>query len=213
MIENDQYKFVSKIKSQFDSIGLILNSDKTQMITVVKKKQSAKMDTGQNITNQLTILGVVFDSNLSFNTYIRKTITSANKGLFYLRLSKQYLEKTDLVKLYNGIIRTKLEYANVLLCGMSKGHKKQLQQVQRRAHNVICHFSCHCKLLQNLNDRRDAQTIDFIKKINEPDNILHHLVPATFENKDIYRLPKVSTERAKNSFYFHAFKLYNQSKR
>ena len=67
-----------------------------------------------NKCDQENDLGVIFDKYLRFDYHINKCISTANKMLGIIKRTFISKEKTVLLTLYKSIVRSHLEYANVI---------------------------------------------------------------------------------------------------
>ena len=128
-------------------------------------------------------LGILFDSNLTFDNHIRSIIAEANRTLgFVIRSSHSFRELHTLVILYNSLVRSKLEYASIIWHGPSVNQMNKLEKVQKkflrylyyRKHGVYPHYLRHPVrtsdmqkefLILSLKDRRDLNDALFLYRI------------------------------------------------
>ena len=82
-------------------------------------------------------VGVHFSSNLFFDEHINITIKKANQMCGIIKRSFSYLDKDMFLKLYKSIVRSKLEYGNVIWHPIFKRQSRSLEKVQRRATKLV----------------------------------------------------------------------------
>ena len=85
------------------------------------------------------ILGVIVQSNLKWDGHIAEIIKKCNRKLYMFRTIRKYgLPLDDLKTVYTGYIRPVLEYcAPVFNGGLTKGHVKSLEQIQKRVFKIM----------------------------------------------------------------------------
>ncbi|MEL7308336.1 MAG: reverse transcriptase family protein [Pseudomonadota bacterium] len=81
---------------------------------------------------KIKLLGVIFNDKLSWKDHIDSVVASTSKSLFLFRLFRKYFKKSDLFRLYFGIIRSRLEYCAPLFLGLSDGDSLRLDRLQSR---------------------------------------------------------------------------------
>lgn len=151
--------------------------------------------------DQVTILGVTFDKSLNWEVYTRYVYNKCLSRLFVLRRLKEVLNKNQLKTLYYGFIRSVIEYSNPTFIGMPKKETKKLKAIQRRAHNIICSWKCHCPLFEKLDDRRQKQAINlYLDAYNNKNHILHKLIPNRLQHSGRLDQPYARTERRHRAF-------------
>lgn len=109
-------------------------------------------DTKLSPQSEVCDLGVIFDSNLSFNNHIRSMVNDASRTLgFVIRSSHFFRDINTITLLYNTFVRTKLEYASTIWHGHTKDQTDSIEKVQKRflrylyyrKHGVYPHYSRH----------------------------------------------------------------------
>ena len=78
-------------------------------------------------------LGVIFDSDLSFEEHIFEHVRKANSMVGLIRRSFFHLSPSLFRKLYTTFVRPHLEFENVVWSPKLREHSKLLEGVQRRA--------------------------------------------------------------------------------
>lgn len=104
---------------------LKLNEDKTEIPLVgpITKRDMLQSNMGQLtpwIKTEVTSLGVIIDSDLSFKSHINKVTKTS---LFHLRniaKVRPFINQKDAEKLINAFIASRLDYCNALLTGLPK---------------------------------------------------------------------------------------------
>ena len=77
-------------------------------------------------------LGVHIDNKLSFEYHILDTVKRANKVVGMLSRYIEYKDKEIMVPLFKSLVRSILEYGNVVWCPYLKKHINFLENIQRR---------------------------------------------------------------------------------
>jgi len=125
---------------------LKFNSEKTEFIIFSSKKSPGRNVTPSlswhlrdiNISSYVRPLAVIFDSALLFAKHIDYIIESCN---FYIRIIgriRQFLSKKACERLVVALVKTRLDYCNSLLNGLSQTHVLRLQRIQNTAARLIC---------------------------------------------------------------------------
>jgi hypothetical protein len=82
-------------------------------------------------------LGVLLSSNMSWKVHIEKIHQNASKTLNLLKGFKFKLPRLTLEILYKSLVRSKMEYANVVWDGCIIGESDLLESVQYDAAKLI----------------------------------------------------------------------------
>jgi len=106
-----------------------------------------------SIVSEIKLLGVFFATNLSWDTHINYVIRLASRRLYALYVLRNVLEKKHLIRVYEALVRSILEYCSPLFIGLNGKNSDLLEKVQRRAHKIICNSNCNCNF-QSISDRR-----------------------------------------------------------
>ena len=159
------------------------------------------------------LLGVIVQCDLKWDLHVNYMNSKASTRLHYLRcLKRAGLSPTELKQTYLALVRTVLEYAcPVWATGLIKDNIRVLESLQIRACRIIYpklsyEQACISLDLPILSDRRMDICKDFFIKMTYPGHRLHDLLPPARENRYGIRNfkprepPKLTTERAKNSF-------------
>ena len=111
---------------------------------------------------ELRLLGIMFDKDLSFRTYIRQLNIRGTQRLGFLRKAAAVLCPAGCVTAYKGFVRPVLEYSTLTWMGASQTTLRQLANVQRRALHVIGPGS----FLPSLEVRRAVAALCFLYKLH-----------------------------------------------
>ena len=172
-------------------------------------------------------IGVIIDSELSFEKHISEKVNKANSMFALLRRSFKYLDTKTFVPLYKTMVRTHLDYASSVWYPYKAKHIDMIESVQRRATKQLPGMknlsyserlkrlklpSLHYRrvrgdmieLYKMLNGKYDREAAPFIKLWQE-------VTPRTGvrgNSKKIYP-QRARTELRKNAFTIRVTKLWN----
>ena len=139
---------------------------------VQNKSNLTKVNSEKNV-------GVVFSPNLKFDEHITNIVKSTNQKIGLIKRSFTHLDKDSFVKIYKAIIRTNLEYGNVIWHPFYLRQIRLIEDVQRRATRILPalrNLSYQDRLrelkLPSLQYRRlRGDLIQTYKIVNELDNL------------------------------------------
>ena len=124
---------------------LKLNSSKTKILVIAPP--SVKNDiiiNGTFIDNKCIRfvdcaknLGVLLDSELSFNDQINKVVSSCYRTIRLLYRIKAFLNRIQLKTLVSSLVLSRLDYCNILYYGIYQRNMKKLQRVQNSAARLV----------------------------------------------------------------------------
>lgn len=183
---SDCQKLQQDINSIYDwslKNKLPFNINKCLVLSYTRKTELLKFDyiMGKTTLDRKTEtkdLGIIFDDKLNFNNHIEKLNQSCFKTLgFVFRITRDFQGTESIMKIYNALIRTKLEYASVIWNPYYLYQKLSVEKVQKRCLRY-CYFKQtgygfrgeYSDLLQNFNTellekRRMMQQFVFLFKI------------------------------------------------
>ena len=78
-------------------------------------------------------IGVIVDSELSFESHIYGKIKKANSTFAAIRRAFQNLDATTFLPIYKSMVRTHLDYASSVWSPMKKKLVEDIEKVQKRA--------------------------------------------------------------------------------
>ncbi|KAI2646420.1 Isochorismate synthase, chloroplastic [Labeo rohita] len=101
-------------------------------------KVNAYLDSrGQTTKNHVRNLGVILESNLSFNSHVKAVTKSAYYHLKNIARIRCFVSSQDLEKLVHAFITSRVDYCNGLLTGLPKKTIRQLQLIQNAAARIL----------------------------------------------------------------------------
>ena len=121
---------------------LQLNGDKTEVIVFGPEKHRLRIaalleSRSLKPKDQVRNLGVIIDSNLTFNSHIKSIRKSAFYHLKNIARIRAYMSRQDLEKFIHAFITSRLDYCNSIFSGLTKKELGQLQLVQNAAARVL----------------------------------------------------------------------------
>jgi hypothetical protein len=136
---------ISAISEWMDSNKLMLNTDKTEVLTVgtTSRVNQVDCDTIQildsNISFQKSVkyLGVRLDQTLSMSDHISDVCRSLFLSLRRIGSIRPYLSERATSCLVNSIITSRLEFGNSILTGITADQLNRLQGIQNCAARLI----------------------------------------------------------------------------
>ena len=144
---------VAEIRNWMSKDKLLMNDDKTEFLIIGTRQQLNKVNISKISIGSTDItpahapvrnLGVWLDSNLSMDSHITKTCSTAFYYLHNIRRIRRYLSRDATETLIHAFITSRLDYCNSLFYGIPLYQQKKLQRVQNAAARLIFHESKHC---------------------------------------------------------------------
>ena len=126
-----------------DGVKLKLNPEKNKFIIIGQKAIRESLAPNfpvpllqNNISPSVKVknLGVIFDSDNSFDNHVAKVCRACYYHLRDLRRIRKFLGVETAILLANAMVSSRLDYCNSLLYGVSKSNIAKLQRVQ----NALC---------------------------------------------------------------------------
>lgn len=122
---------------------LDLNVSKCYAMTYTRKKNAIHFD--YNIhgivlsrVTEIRDLGILCDSGCSFVPHINQLILASNRTYgFIVRNTKCFQNPSTLIALYNCLIRSRLEYCNIVWRPIYDCHRKCIESVQRKFYKFL----------------------------------------------------------------------------
>ena len=137
---------LATLHSWFCFNGLALNTDKSEAITfgTWQKLRNYPSPSGISIagsmvplSDKIKTLGVTLDSHLTFNSHISSVCKSAFYHIRALRHIRKSLTDEMAKAVAVSLVQSRLDYANSLLCGISKTNLNKLQRVQNSLARIV----------------------------------------------------------------------------
>ena len=124
---------------------MILYEDKTEVIVFGSRKYLEGMpsisirvgDCTITLTRSVRNLGAYFDSRMNMEEFIIKKCRACQLQLHKIARIRKYLSNDTCSCIIQGLVTSKLDYANCLLYGVNKVFLHRLQIVQNSAARVI----------------------------------------------------------------------------
>ena len=124
---------------------LKLNESKTECMVIGRHFDVNRYDVrylqvnGQvmSVSTSVKDLGVLLDTNLSFNTQIQHTVRMANYHMKNLSFVRKYLDEDQMLMLIHNHVISKLDYCNSLYHGVPNYLLRKLQLVMNRAARLV----------------------------------------------------------------------------
>ena len=82
-------------------------------------------------------LDITFDPTLNFDIHINNITKNANQMLGIIRRTFNYINKDMFQRLYKALVRSHLEYGNVIWYPYLKRQSIQIEKIQRRATKLV----------------------------------------------------------------------------
>ena len=183
---------------------LTLNDEKLKAI-VFQKSKSLKMnitdiDRDIRTVTELKLLGVHINSHLTWDTHIDSVVKTCKQRLFSIRQLKQHLSNEQLITVFNGLIRSKMEYCCPLFIGLNDREKKKLCRIQNRFHRILCGKNCKKPCVEDLDVRRLELSRRLWCQMCQQCHLLNHLIPPILVRSQHYFLSCNNTERRSRCF-------------
>ena len=135
---------VKNVKDWMTNNFLLLNSDKTEILLIGPENitqnlvdYNLQLDGCTVTSSTVKNLGVILDSNLSFENHISHVTKTAFFHLRNIAKLRNMLPVPDAEKLVHAFMTSRLDYCNALLGGCSASSINKLQVVQNAAARVL----------------------------------------------------------------------------
>ena len=139
-IQNDLYQ----MQNWTELWNLYFNVGKCKVMHIGKKNPKTEyyMKIEENLQTlekceEEKDLGITFDANLKFDIHISNIVKKANQMLGLIRRTFTFRNKSIFLKLYKSLVRSHLEYGNVVWNPHLKKQSIQIENVQRRATKLV----------------------------------------------------------------------------
>ncbi len=130
-----QQNVFKNVKDWMTNNFLLLHSDKTEILLIGPKQytESCRLQFASKICN----LGVILDSNLSFENHMSHATKTAFFHLRKIAKLQNMLPVSDAEKLVHAFMISRLDYCNALLAGCPASSINNIQVVQNTAARVL----------------------------------------------------------------------------
>ena len=188
-----------------------LNIDKSKHLFINKSVPVESLsDIPIGISESVNYLGVIMNSSCTWSGHINKIVKTASSRIHGLRILRNSLTKRQLLLLYNATIRSIIDYASPVFCGVSANELHPLSVIQNRCHNIICGKHCQCSEFPPIQDRITSLSSKFFNLVLlDSSHSLHHLL---FERlpSGRFRIPPCRTTRRLKCFIYKCMLLFNE---
>lgn len=217
LFKNSNNDFISIEHANFmnwsQDLKLSINSSKCKTM-VIRPTRNIRPISIHSIptVSEIKLLGVTFTTEFNFNCHISNIVSNCTRRLFALRVVSACLDKTHSLLIYEGLIRSLLEYCSSLFVGLSAVNCFKLDKIQTRAHKIICGPNCTCNIFASLCERRNASAIKlFFTAASDPDSVLYSIIPVCSSlRRGRFIQPISRTSLRRNSFIPYTTSLVNR---
>ena len=127
---------LGRVSEWCDLWGMKLNTCKTKTMIVLRSRtvhpQSPPLTIGGTVlkeSNDFVILGVTFDSKMTFEKHLRSVSRAASQRLGILRKSRRVFHDRSLLgRCFRGFVLPVLEYCSAVWCSAADTHLKLLDR-------------------------------------------------------------------------------------
>ena len=226
------FNCISEIEYWMAQNFLQLNQDKTEILVIgpeaLREKLNFKLDALQiKPSDKIKNLGVVFDSDLSFEHHIRQITKIGFYHLKNIAKVRPLLSKANTETLIHAFITCRIDYCNALFSGLPKKNITPLQLLQNSAARVLTKTRKRAHItpiLKSLHWLPVCFRIDFkilllvFKALNGlspsylSDLLLNYEPSRTLRSSDrgLLLIPKIrSKTHGEAAFYYYAPRLWN----
>ena len=140
---------------------------KSQLMTVSRKRELPDlpplmfMGTPVPTAENLKLLGVTFDTKLTFASHLHQISVRARQRLHFLRKVSPLLDCSGRLSVYKGFVRPVMEYGTLAWSGAADTHLNKLDLVQHHAMKI----AGPATVLQSLGARRLVGALTYIFKL------------------------------------------------
>lgn len=203
---------------------LKLNINKCSFIIFIRGESKFDVTYTINNTNLIRVytvkdLGISLDYKLNFNNHYDNLISKANRNLgFIFRNTKDFLDPSSVITLYNSLVRSSLEYSSIIWMPHYETHKSRFFQIEKKFLKYMNFFLSKNNILLNMIEtseylnfqklelRWDYLAVCFFYKlisnrIDSPDclaNFDFHIAPRHLRSQSLLHLRTYSTFYAQN---------------
>ena len=186
--------------------GLKINLSKCKSICISKSNNATAIPLeGVQSVDELRFLGVIINNKLTWTSHIEYIRRTASKRTYAIRLLKPLLPTASLITVYFATVRSILEYASPAFVNLPVGLSNMLEKLQNRFHKLICgsnaNLECSCGRFTTLSSRRQISATRLFKKAsNDPNHILHPIIPKRSARSNRFIQPPSNTSKFRNSY-------------
>ena len=155
-----------------------------------------------DVVEELKILGVTWNSSLTWNSHFSKVLRFSSQRLYVIRTLKPLMSKERLIMVYKSIVLSLILYAAPLFAWLPKRTEEKIEKFQRRVHRLICEKQCDCNHFRKVSSVRESKACSFLLKCEcTQHHPLHALVPTRLPRSGQFNQPEARTSRRLRSFF------------
>lgn len=186
-----------------------LNLSKSKCLLITRRDIGEVNLSIERATN-VKLLGMHINHRLNWSTHVDYLRRTCGRRLHLLRRLRSLVPQNDLLRIYQAIIRSLLEYASPLFIGVNKKHTKILQLMQKRALRIISAGKDEAYTADSLHDRRTQLSLRLWRAIERDEaHILRPILPGKFSRSGHYVLPSYRTNTYGDTFFPFFARLLN----
>ena len=146
-LDSLKIKFViEKVQDWMSSRKLKLNTDKTEIMLVGTDYHSQNLNfpafchlnsNDIQIKNEVRNLGVIFDSNLSMKSHLKRVKSSVIGNIINISRISKYLDKSSIMKLVHGLVLSKIDFSNSIFYELPDYDLRSMQLLINSAVRLI----------------------------------------------------------------------------
>ena len=121
-----------------------LNSSKTEFLHISSRFRETEPINSLNINGELVHasqscrnLGVIFDSQLTFENFITRKCRAASYALYKIGKIRHYLDRHTTEKLVHAFVLCHIDFCNSLIFGLPQQQTRKLQVLQNAAARLV----------------------------------------------------------------------------
>ena len=160
-----------QVVQQFeDPVGVNCNTKKCKVVSYgnIHFEMEYSLTDSDNKSHTLSTddsecdLGILFKNNLKFDEHINKVVNKVNSIIGLIRRKFTHIDKSLFLTLYKSLVRSHLDYGNLIFYPTTKKYKQVLENAQRRATCLVpeLHGMSYIERLIELN----LSTLDYRRK-------------------------------------------------
>ena len=190
---------INNIKYWSSTVGLNINTSKCKyMLVSHNKKCSPIIIPDFEFCNSIKVLGVYFCNNLKWDLHFSNIFTTANRRAYAFRVLKSNLSATELLTVYKSLILSLIDYCAPLFIGLNQKNCNILNAIQRKFHNVVCFYNCHCNIFPDISARRTSFSVKLFNRAHsDSSHLLHCIIP---KKRTFFIQPHSESEIRRRSF-------------
>jgi hypothetical protein len=220
---------ISQVSAWMSANLLSLNPSKTEFLIFGNQIQLSKLNNPSLAIDQTTVikpihtarnLGILFDSNLTFNDQISAVCKSCNWHIHDLWRIRSTLDLATAKTIATSLVHSKLDYCNSLYLNLPEGQISRLQRIQNSLARAVCKVPKHQHITPHL---RSLHWLKIPERINyklcsitytvlqqQQPSYLHHLInnqparPTRSSTHVTLRRPPAVRSAISNRSYYHS---------